>query len=230
MIEVTRRVVVPGDRSGRLPRPAALSQRAPPRSTPRSLPASFSKRLLDDRARARAHAGRPAVRPRTVDLDLLVVEGRGARRAGSDACRTRGCTNGASRSSRLSSSSRRSSSRATARCRSFLEQLQLWTRMSHLDELDEFEAKLELESEAGVHRRLRPVPLLHPDAGRHVPVQPARPQGGASGELPVLPYPDGGRVGLGQEPSDADDPARRGATPRVTSRSRSSAAKATSRS
>ena len=35
--------------------------------------------------------------------------------------------------------------------------------MSHLDDLDEFEAELELTAEEGVHGRLRPLPLLRPD-------------------------------------------------------------------
>ena len=65
-------------------------------------------------------------------------------------------------------------------------------------------------AEARVHGGLRPLPLLHPDPGRDVSLQPARSQGRAAGELPVLPSPDGGRLGLGQEPADADDPARRG--------------------
>ena len=82
--------------------------------------------------------------------------------------------------------------------------------MSHLDELDEFEAELELAAEAGVHGRLPALPLLRPHAGRDLPVQQARPQGRAAGELPVLPRADGGRLGVGQEPADADHPARRG--------------------
>ena len=82
--------------------------------------------------------------------------------------------------------------------------------MSHLDELDEFEAKLELELKReytavfGLFRYC----ILTQDATylcNRLDLQVV-PQG----ELPVLPPEDGGRLGLGQEQADAHDPARRG--------------------
>ena len=82
--------------------------------------------------------------------------------------------------------------------------------MSHLDELDEFEADARAPAEEGVRGRLRPLPLLRAHAGRDVSLQQARPSVRAAGELSVLPPADGGRLGLGQEPPDADHPARRG--------------------
>src|SRR3954451_24477164 len=64
--------------------------------------------------------------------------------------------------------------------------------------------------EEGVHGGLRALPLLRPHAGRHVSLQPPRPRSGVPAELPVLPPAHGGRLGLGQEPTDADHPARGG--------------------
>ena len=62
----------------------------------------------------------------------------------------------------------------------------------------------------GVQRGLLALPLLRADAGRDVPLQQARPAVRAAAGVPVLPREDGGRLGLGQEPPDPDDPARRG--------------------
>ena len=101
--------------------------------------------------------------------------------------------------------------------------------VSHLDELDELRGRARAAAEEGVQRGLLALPLLRADAGRHVPLQQARPAVRAAARVSVLPAEDGGRLGLGQEPADADDPARRGLRPRATSRSRSSAARARSR-
>ena len=83
-------------------------------------------------------------------------------------------------------------------------------RVSHLDELDEFEAELELRLKKEYSGGLRALPLLRAHAGRDVPLQQARPAVRPAAGVPVLPPEDGGRLGLGQEPPDADDPARRG--------------------
>ena len=64
--------------------------------------------------------------------------------------------------------------------------------------------------QAGVQRGLLALPLLRADAGRDVPLQQARPAVRPAAGVPVLPGEDGGRLGLGQEPADPDDPARRG--------------------
>ena len=82
--------------------------------------------------------------------------------------------------------------------------------MSHLDELDEYEAELELQlrREYSAVFGLFRYCVLTQDATylcnkldlQYVP-QPA---------LPVLPSEDGGRLGVGQEPADADHPAGRG--------------------
>ena len=64
-------------------------------------------------------------------------------------------------------------------------------------------------AEAGVQRGLLALPLLRPHPGRHVSLQQARHAVRAAAGVPVLPAEDGGRVGLGQEPADADDPAGR---------------------
>ena len=82
--------------------------------------------------------------------------------------------------------------------------------MSNLDELDEFEAEAELRLKkeyAAVFDLFRYC-ILTQDATylcnkldmKYVP-QP---------NYPFVPPADGGRVGVGQEPPDADDPARRG--------------------
>ena len=68
----------------------------------------------------------------------------------------------------------------------------------------------------GVQRGLLALPLLRADAGRDVPLQQARPAVRPAAGVPVLPGEDGGRLGLGQEPADPDDPARRGLHARPT--------------
>ena len=79
-----RRLVVPRDRSGRLPRPAAVPQRGRrDRHLPRARGAPG--RAARRRARARPGARGPRYGPRTVDLDLLLVDGRDGRRARPDA-------------------------------------------------------------------------------------------------------------------------------------------------
>ena len=103
--------------------------------------------------------------------------------------------------------------------------------MSHLDELDEYEAELELrlkkeyQAVFGLFRYC----VLTQDATylcNKLDAQQTVPQA----ELSVLPRSTGGRLGLGQEPADADHPARPRSSPRATSPSRSCAARATSRS
>ena len=82
--------------------------------------------------------------------------------------------------------------------------------MSHLDELDEFEAELELRLKQeytavfGLFRYC----VLTQDATYLCNKLDL--QVGGRSQLPVLPPEDGGRLGVGQEPPDADDPARRG--------------------
>ena len=82
--------------------------------------------------------------------------------------------------------------------------------MSHLDELDDYEAELELrlKKEYSAVYTLFRYCVLTQDGNylcnkldmQYVP----------QAVLPVLPAEDGGRLGLGQEPADADDPAGRG--------------------
>ena len=88
--------------------------------------------------------------------------------------------------------------------------------MSHLDELDDFEAELELRLKkeySAVYSLFRYCVLTQDGTYlcnkldlQYVP-QPA---------LPVLRGEDGGRLGLGQEPPDADDPAGRVLDDRAT--------------
>ena len=81
--------------------------------------------------------------------------------------------------------------------------------MSHIDELDEFEAQLELRLKreySGVFELFRCC-VLTQDATylcNKLDLSYV-----AAAELPVLPPEDGGRLGLGQEPADPDDPERR---------------------
>ena len=84
-------------------------------------------------------------------------------------------------------------------------------------------------AQAGVLGGLRAFPLSRAHAGRDVPLQQARRRGAAPVELPVLPHPDGGRLGVGQEQAEpVASPVPR-CTPRATSRSRSSVARGKSR-
>src|SRR4051794_2995155 len=87
-----------------------------------------------------AARGRASVRARSTSTYSSTVARSWPSRGSSS--RTRGCTNGASRWSRWPSSTRHWRSRGAGRCR------RCWQgydgRMSHLDELDEFEAELEL--------------------------------------------------------------------------------------
>ena len=81
--------------------------------------------------------------------------------------------------------------------------------MSHLDDLDEYEAELELrlkreyQAVFGLFRYC----VLTP--GRDVPLQQARAHVRAAAGVPVHPPEARGRLGLGQEPPDAHHPARR---------------------
>ena len=83
-------------------------------------------------------------------------------------------------------------------------------RMSHLDELDEFEAELELalKKEYSAVFGLFRYCVLTQDATYLCNKLDLAVR--AAAELPVLPAEDGGRLGLGQEPPDPDHPARRG--------------------
>ncbi len=81
--------------------------------------------------------------------------------------------------------------------------------MSHIDELDDYEAELELRLKreySAVYSLFRYCVLTQDGTYlcnkldlQYVP---------AAG-IPVLRAEDGGRLGLGQEPADADDPPRR---------------------
>ena len=64
-------------------------------------------------------------------------------------------------------------------------------------------------AEEGVPGGLRPLPLLRAHARRDVPLQQARAHGDAAARVPVLQPAARGRLGLGQEPPDAHDPAHR---------------------
>ena len=84
------------------------------------------------------------------------------------------------------------------------------SRMSHLDELDEYEAELELRLKreyTAVFGLFRYCVVTQDSTylcnKLDLKVLPAD-------ELSLLPPDDGGRLGLGQEPADADHPARRG--------------------
>ena len=72
-------------------------------------------------------------------------------------------------------------------------------RVSHLDELDEYEAELELrlKKEYSAVYSLFRYCVLTQDA--HLPLQQARPAVRAAAVVPVLPAEDGGRLGLGQD-------------------------------
>ena len=72
--------------------------------------------------------------------------------------------------------------------------------MSHLDELDEFEAQLELRLKSeytAVFGLFRCCVLTQDATYLCNKLDSAR----AAAELPVLPPEDGGRLGLGQEPA-----------------------------
>ena len=166
-------------------------------------PAALLATLLEvERELGRVREG-PRHGPRTVDLDLLLMDDLVLDEPGLElphpAPRARLRTRAARRAR---SGARRPRSRpgAAAPPRTTI------ISMSHLDELDEFEAKLELELKReytavfGLFRYC----ILTQDATylcNRLDLKVA-PQA----ELPVLPSPDGGRVGLGQEPADADDP------------------------
>ena len=78
--------------------------------------------------------------------------------------------------------------------------------MSHVDDLEEFDAELELTSQARVRDRLRALPVLRAHAGGDVPLQRLEPADRPPAVLPPDPPRDGGRLGVGQEPADADHP------------------------
>ena len=102
--------------------------------------------------------------------------------------------------------------------------------MSHLDELDEFEAELELRLKKEYTAVFGALPLLRADAGRDVPLQQARPPVRAAAELPVLPPARWRTSGCGTRTARRGSSRAPRSTPRATSRSRSCAARATSRS
>ena len=82
--------------------------------------------------------------------------------------------------------------------------------MSHLDELDEYEADLELRLKkeyTAVFSLFRYCVVTQDSTYlcNHLDLE-----GAPADELSVLPSDHGGRLGLGQEPAVADDPAGRG--------------------
>ena len=175
------------DRAGRLRRPARfLNAAAALETVARRRGSCSSACSRSSAARPRQGEG-PRFGPRTIDLDLLLYGDETIDEPGLDRARIRAWPSGASRSSRSPSSTRAlDDPRARAASRPCLAGLDD-PRMSHLDELDEFEAELELAAQEGVHGGLRALPLLRADAGRDVPLQPARPPVRPAAELPVLP-------------------------------------------
>ena len=119
-----RRVVVPRDRSGRLPRPAAVSQRRRRDRHVAGARRRSSRRCSRSSGSSGACATGPRYGPRTVDLDLLLMDGLTVDEPGLDAPASARCTSGRSRSSRSPSSIRRSSCRGTGRCSRLLLALQ----------------------------------------------------------------------------------------------------------
>ena len=151
------------------------------------------------------------------------------RRAGADRAAPGARTSGCSCSSRSRSSRPTWTCPVAARsrpcCRSYNPRREPPRRARRL------RGRARAAPEEGVQRRLLALPLLRADPGRHVPLQQARPAVRAAAVVSVLPAEDGGRLGLGQEPADADDPAGRGlddgrrdrrGAPRPTARSRRS--------
>ena len=131
------------DRAVGLCRPAALPQRRRRARDRARAPRALLDRLLEvERELGRVRDG-PRCGPRTIDLDLLALRRRDARRAGARPSRIRGCTSGCSCSSRSPSSPPSSSCPGAASVSALLAELQS-SRVSHLDELDDFEAELEL--------------------------------------------------------------------------------------
>ena len=106
-------------------------------------PRELLRRLLDvERELGRTREG-PRYGPRTVDLDLLLIDGVTRRRAGAD-----GPAPAAARArvrARAARRARPGARRARPRAGGRSPRPTRITGMSHLDELDEFEAKLELE-------------------------------------------------------------------------------------
>ena len=136
------RVVDPRDRSGRARRPAARSSTRPSRSTPSSSPRHCSTCCSTvERELGRTRDG-PRFGPRTIDLDLLLYGDERRRRAGADRAASAAprapFRPGAARRARP-----RSRSAGHGSVQALLAGLQS-ASMSHLDELDEYEAELEL--------------------------------------------------------------------------------------
>ena len=147
---------------------AALETELDPRGAPRASCSAIEREL------GRTRDG-PRFGPRTIDLDLLlygdeVVDEPGLDRSASSAARAR-----VRRSSRSPSSTRSSTCPGGAAVADLLRGLQS-SVMSHLDELDEYEAELELRLKREYTAVFGALPLLRAHAGRDLPLQQARPR------------------------------------------------------
>ena len=155
----------------------------------------------------------PRYGPRTIDLDLLVYGDEVVDEPGC-AYPIPACTSGDSCWSRSPSWTRTSSSPAWHRFGP--ARRARMTADVPPGRARRVRSRARASAQEGIHRRLRPVPLLRAHAGRDLPVQQARPQLRAAGELPVLPPEDGGRLGLGQEPVRHGSSRAPRSTPRAT--------------
>ena len=169
---------------------------------------AFLEQLLDvERRLGRERAGRPWG-PRTIDLDLLLFGDEELDEPGLVVPAS--APRGAVVRARAAGRARSVTEKFPVPARSRLPSQGYNQRGEPPRRARRVRGRGRAASEEGVRGGLFPLPVLRPHPGCDVPLQQAGHAVRPAAELSVLPSEDGGRLGLGQEPADADDPARRG--------------------